>query len=225
MPEKKLKQLEIIKDLRFNKHWTLQKIANELGITRQRVHQLLGNTGKRPNILQEDLLKLTDYTNKEISEMYGVSEITIAKATNRFNIRNKIDSEFGHGKNYKAESLTVAKLEELNFDNIKRFPFKSPYNLLIDNSIKVRVVGSFTPKSSPSLRNVTPNWRFSLNNSRKLVDVYILVIYPLEKFFIIPDKDIPSHRTSLVFCYPTEYKNSGKWQSYEDRFDFLKNFD
>jgi len=135
--KKNIEQLERAKGLRFNNHWTLQQIGNELGITRQRVHQLLGNTGDRIDFSYDELIKYINYTNKEIADIFKVSELTISKATNRLNIRNKIDSNFGHGKNYKAENLVIEKLESLGFKDIKRFPSTVPYNLII-NGLKIK---------------------------------------------------------------------------------------
>jgi len=123
----------------------------------------------------------------------------------------------------KAENLVIEKLETLGFKDIKRYPPIIPYNLII-NDLKIKIVGSFTPKKFNDVKNVSPVWRFSLGNSKGIADLFIFVIYPLAKFFVIPSSDIPKNRTEIVFSYPTEYRNSGKWQSYENKFESFRKF-
>jgi len=222
MARKKTERSEEIRDLRFNKQWKLQDIADKYGITRQRVHQILGNTGRKKPDYYKELINYKDYTNKEISEVFGITEKTVAKITNHLNIRNKVDNNYNSGKNYKAEEWLIKKLNDEGITNIIRFPGTNPYNLLV-NDVKVRVVSSHTPKKLEGTGNVSPSWRFSLRKDREITDVFAFIIYSLEKVFFVPNNDIPRNRNELVFSYPTEYRNSGKWQSYENNFAIFKN--
>jgi DNA-directed RNA polymerase sigma subunit (sigma70/sigma32) len=41
-----IERIEEMKRLRFEEKWTLQQIADKYGICRERVRQLIGNTGR-----------------------------------------------------------------------------------------------------------------------------------------------------------------------------------
>lgn len=44
--EEREERLKEMKRLRFEERWTLQQIGIKFGITRERVRQLIGNTGR-----------------------------------------------------------------------------------------------------------------------------------------------------------------------------------
>lgn len=46
-----IERVKEMKRLRFELKWTLQKIASQYGISRERVRQLIGNTGTRSSHL------------------------------------------------------------------------------------------------------------------------------------------------------------------------------
>lgn len=73
-----------MKELRFSEGWTLQRIADHYDITRERVRQILGNTGRISNRRTD---KLTDgeflaqtahMSNAELAELLGLAEKTVA---------------------------------------------------------------------------------------------------------------------------------------------------
>jgi DNA-binding CsgD family transcriptional regulator len=70
--------------LRYGDGWTLQRIADRYGISRERVRQILGNTGsiasRRTDRLRDDefLIQTAHLSNKELADLLGLTERTVA---------------------------------------------------------------------------------------------------------------------------------------------------
>ena len=84
-------------ELRLGEGWTLQRIADRYGCTREYVRQVIGNTGRIANrktdkLKDGEFLAQTAYmSNAELAELLGLSEKTVANYRPKKLIRELIN--------------------------------------------------------------------------------------------------------------------------------------
>lgn len=97
MTKKMDDRLDEIEYLRYEKNWTLARIAEKFGISRQRVHQLIGNSkypGKYPNTLGNDewLEEHSHMTDEEVADMLNITQKIVSN--HRKGTRRQVDERF-----------------------------------------------------------------------------------------------------------------------------------
>jgi len=211
-----------IKKLRLEEGWTLQRIGDKYNITRERVRQIVGNTGyistprteERNNFIKSQ----TEKTNNELSEELGISYQYISQI--RGNTRHAIEKgnkslttgveweEWAH------EYLLKNKIEnELQ-------PIRSPYDIIALGNVFIDVKVATKPcETGKGL--ISPQYHFHPNINHNKADIYMLIIAPLEDVFIIPAKLI-ENMDSVYFCWPTTRPEIGKLQKYYNRLDIIR---
>ena len=207
--------------LRFEELWTLQEIGERFGVSRERVRQILGNTGPgfKSTRLREKARAMSDKTNEEVAKALGISE-QYASAL-RSGLR--VPAKSGYKKlGTDKEEWVAALLEDKGFScELKQLGH--PFDILIDGKCRVDVKFSKTPKSSPSHECVSPTWRFAVRGDRENCDFYVCVTAN-DDVFVIPSGKVSPNMESLVFVYPTKRPDLAKWQKYYERYDLIENF-
>ena len=213
--------------LRFEEKWTLSEIGELFGVTKERVRQIIGNTGGKdrkrkikPEILarNESILSSTELTNQELSDKFGISKtrIGVIRGKTRHAIEENCNSKYGAD----AENVVASKLTVLGFKT-ELMPHKHPFDILIENFVRVDVKSTYKQRR----KNKTYlYYSFSVRkNSRQKCDFYVCYIHPLDKFFVIPALEIPPQRSMITVSYPPK-KREGRYIQYLDRFDLLWEF-
>lgn len=186
-------------------------IAKKFNISRERVGQIIG----RANFLYKEyrdkiIAKNTNKSNTELGKIFGLSGHTVADI--RGKTLHKLDK-----KEYPFRLWLQQHLQSLGFP-VQLLPYHSKYNALVNN-YKVSIKIAFNHKTSPSIKNINPMYRFRVN---KEIDFHIFIIANTKDIFIIPDRDVPSNLLYLYITFPTSRPGIMKWQKYHNRIDLLQ---
>lgn len=216
-----VERVEEMKRLRHIENWTLDAIGREFGnITRERVRQLIGNTGRgfqtrrRKMIWQENKHK----TNEELGEAMGISS-----QTSIFKYRQGERHDAKDGSNHKV-----------NYDHVKFFSdvltqkgisheimkARHPFDILLSDGTRIEVLsnrGFQLPGGYATCRSF--NTRQDVKGRH--CDYFACIISDTLEIFIIP-AHLTRINSPIRFCHPTTHHRKSKWLQYQDRFDLLR---
>lgn len=226
MADEMVERNDRIRSMRLEGRMSLQSIANLYGISRERVRQIAGNSGNvywahKKDQFNNILISSNDKTNREIQEEYGLSLHSISMSKTRTKERHAIELDCNAGRGAAAEIMVSNKLTELGI-NHQLMSHHHPFDILVDDRIRVNVKSAWSNKIPPSLigRCVNNRYHFGLQRrSRDNADIFILVIANTKDMFIVPNSDIPPQMTSIYITYPSARPDIGKFQKYLNRWD------
>jgi len=218
-------------NLRYVLGWTLQKIADRYGISRERVRQIIGNSGHiaiktTDRLKDEEFLQQTaNLTNEELADMLGVSQQTVAK--HRGDMRHAIKN--GNSAAYRGAMIEDKVSEILKEKGISNelMPFKNGFDILALDTVRIDVKSAYKNWNPPSSNFVSPLWRFKIQSGvikRKGTDFYACYIVPTEELFVIPSNVIPETREYIAFCWPTTRPTMSKYQKYLNAYHLITEF-
>lgn len=214
------KRNEEIKAMRTEKRWSLEKIAIFFGVSRQRVHQIVGSTG----FYTHDYCKINqavDYldldTSKTNEEMYEKT----GKYPKWGGLRHALKDGSSVKAGFDIEDYVSETLDSLGIRNVVTNSRK--YDIVLENGKTIEV------KSRRKPHQQTDYYFFPLFpkiSMSKPADFFILVIVKENKndCFIIPKDAVPAHG-GIGFTWPKSKQKRGNyscWTEYHNRFDLLK---
>ena len=222
-----IQRVKAIKSLRFNNKKSLREIGEIYGISRERVRQIVGNSGKHkggfnackyfafrenPNLIAE----FNHLTNPELKKM-GIP-VKFGRSKHRHAIASNSPS-VNLGR--KSEEIVSHILTEQGLKN-KLMPYSYPYDILVADKIRIDVKSASRPtKNQP--RGKSPRWHFRIrHNEHKCDFYYCLILHENKKISFIVPSNIATC-CDIIFAYPTLRPEIGKYQRYIDRFDLIKN--
>lgn len=220
-PDERRKEMT---ELRFQKFWTLQQIADKYNLSRERVRQLIGNTGYGFQSAQTELKIVgnEEKTNPELAESLDLSVATIhqyRKGT-RYKIAGDENGSLKVGIRW--ENWAAKKLGERGFD-VELMPYGHKFDILLNGNLRIDVKVCLTKRDAPSLRIKSPSWRFHVASGEKRDDCdFYYCITKNEDVFVIPSSMIPENQSQLVFCFPTLRPSLGKYQKYHEAYYLLE---
>jgi predicted DNA-binding protein YlxM (UPF0122 family) len=207
---------------------TLQEIADKYGISRERVRQIIGNTGH--DAMQERVKQKIStvqsnpqMTNSEIKELlnkkYGAGlGYKLSAAWN--GMRHAISGgELKKGT--KIEALVSEHLQSIGIGN-KLMPHMHSFDMLLDDGKKIDVKACFSSRKTNE-KQKCDMYQFGVGKNRRgnYCDFFICYIVPTGDYFIIPNEEV-SMVDSVYISWPTPKRSWTKWHSYHNRFDLLK---
>jgi hypothetical protein len=230
--QQKQDRLEAMKSMRFDKGKTMQQIADQFGLSRERVRQILGNTGwiasqenlylPRKRVTQQrrqekiDLIAQYDspnQTTRALQEQTGLRYglVSALRPCKRHVIDNPLCRE-----GQRAEELVSKILNENNILNTL-MSNSCHFDILLENGKTIDVKSRTHPTPGVSSENF---YFFVCVRARKhdkpLPDFWALVIH--EDIFIVPQTAmLPCGAIGFVWPATKRYK----WQQYHNRFDLL----
>lgn len=216
--DRKLPNRGVLEGLRNNGK-TLQEIADLYGASRERVRQVIGNTGR-------DFLK-----NRTIEMMKGVdfSDWTVKDIPSQ-GLRSIWRREL-----YKHHHSVVGGMAKIGNDAEKRarallenndiacelMPLGSPFDILCNNGLRIDVKTTTKPFTNyPGL--VSPKWRFKVGAGKRGQTDFYMCITSNEDIFIIPSIVVPQHWEQLQFCWPALSPSKGRFSQYKDAYRLLR---
>ena len=214
------KRKEEMLSMRHDEGMTNNLIGMKFGVSRQRVCQIIGNTGR--NFRKEWTRKtaretdISDMTRGDIKDLPGIAQVWERKfARSRHRVSG---GPVEAGVN--AENIVSDILSEKGIIN-KPMPFHSPFDILLDNGLRVEVK-SASKKISPKSQN---GYSYYNINIRKLgrgdyADFFAILIEQ-KTLFIIPSSEFNKSCSHVRIFWPRNTKTS-KWEKYINRFDLLK---
>lgn len=199
---------------------TLEDIGNIYHISRERVRQIIGNTGVYfiSNIARRIHVD-SSMTVKDLDGLlYGRGRKILRDKLKK--IHHAISG--GAGKDgQEIEWLVSEKLKSIGLEN-ELMPLRHPFDIQLKNGIRIDVKATWTKSiTSPFQKNEM--YRFGVKKKRKAgaCDFYICYIAPHNVFFVIPEKEV-NLSNFLYISYPEPKRSWSKWQDYENRFDLLR---
>lgn len=205
---------ELIRKMRFEDVMTLRAIGDHFGISRERVRQILGNTGGyiTRDSRKEAVLAHPHLTDNEIAERLGLSLSAV----------NTYRSGTWHRRLYKnnyhwemeiSDRLRSARIEHELVDHMNGYCF------LVYPDIKIKMTVAYTPWTPASIEYASEPWRFRTAD-QDVIDYYFMVIDPRADVFVVPVSEVKG-RQHIVFCWPNKNRKS-KWEKYLWNLDQLK---
>jgi hypothetical protein len=134
--------------LRFTENWTLQEIATKYGISRERVRQMVGNSGAgyRQRKIKAYVVNNKDKTNREISLELGVTKGYLGRY--RHDHRHAID-----GGNLEMGARWEEIVSKILIDhgiNNTLMPHHHEFDILLENGKRVDVKAASRTMKPPS---------------------------------------------------------------------------
>jgi hypothetical protein len=219
-------------ELRYGQKWTLDKIGIKFGISRERVRQILGNTGymgesrvdprKARRSVQIEEIKASmspDKTNQEVIDETGLPESLISSL--RAGTRHAIkDGKASDGM--QVENKVSATLTDNGIKN-KLMPNKHHHDIELPDGRRVEVKARLaTIQRTPEGKE---KYHFTLvkNGAARERAEFFVLVSPYDTF-VVPSCEIPDKTVAIDFCYPEtdSGRRKSKYWQYRNRFDLLK---
>lgn len=206
-------------ELRASGGLKLREIGDLFGVTRERVRQLIGNTGRK---VHGDYVRkmVALMTHKEMlsatsdNPLFGSSPETWRRIIGKYHHAAK-SGPVALGQ--KWERIVSGKLLELGIKT-KLMPLGSPFDLLVEES-KMRIDVKYCSRPRPTSKCVSPQWGFGIKGNQNKADFYICVAGEIENCFVIPSHLVSSKTNRLQFCWPTLRPELSKWKQFHNAFD------
>jgi hypothetical protein len=210
-----MERVQEMKRLRFVEMWSLERIAIEYGISRERVRQIIGNSGHLAQNRQHKVYSDNKHlSNSKLSEMMGIAIPTL------YHYRNGERHEIAGGwKKVGAdiEQVVFEKLLSLGFENTL-MPHNHIFDILLDNGKSIDVKSA----DPGTISKTSPVYSFSTGVYRKgnYCDFLILVLRDVNEYFVVPTEEAEG---IIRFCWPKPSRGrKSKWLQYHNSFDLLK---
>lgn len=222
-------RVESIQNMRFVQNRTLKEIGDHYGITRERVRQILGNTGHEAyrariqekvsfieNSKDKTTVQLVNALNKKFGK--GIAQQTLHSIRAKF--RHAIADGL-RGKGTEIENLVAKKLTSLGIKNTL-MPHNHPFDIQLPNGRRIDVKSTFREaRTSPSQRHTMYHFSIGKDTRGNYCDFFICYIEPTNDFFVIPNHKL-GMVNSLYISWPTPERNWAGWDEYHNRWELLR---
>ena len=164
-------------------------------------------------------------SKQEVDQFYGNSCLTnaVSKKVGWYKLAQRLglpvkESETYFGK--KQEQFVQEELISMGFE-VRRMPQNFPYDLLVEDSVKIDVKSSRLYKGSGG-----SFYSFNLEKPFCTCDIYVMRLLDdantLKDTLIIPSKDIPTNtRVSVGASTSKYYRYRGRWDYIEEYCSFF----
>lgn len=216
--------------LRLSEGWTLAKIAKYFGLSRQRVSQLIGNTGRISNPEHRATKRVIpparfsvehigDKLNVELANIFGVSQSTISRWRHILGMTPSSRSAVYRGQ--LGETSVLDQLSKRGYP-VQVMPYGAPFDLRVG---KYRIDVKFsrpTSPSSPRARSIEYQFGVRQGYRHRTCDFYVFVTSHEDiDYFIVPVSAVPAKMWLVKFSWPTKRIIKPRWQDYHNRWDLL----
>lgn len=216
---------EEIKRLRFEEGLTLESIAERYDLSRERIRQIVGNTGHLAHEKwREEFNEIASdpmITNHQLANMFDRSLTAIAKHREGWHM---VEGDNNVALHTEIVYHVYQVLESLGMD-AELMPLHGDYHILVGGKIRISVRASkgVIPPSQEG-RLVNPQYHFHIRKypDREHIHFFILVAHDVGEMFIVPSSVIPRHQNEIGMTWPTERPEIGKYQKYRDQFSLIK---
>lgn len=218
--------------LRHVEGWSNTRIGLKYGISRERVRQIIGNTGRdfRRNwtqrILESGRYALELYHHDKIEELPGIKKVWIE---NWGNYRH--DAKGGHvreGQEFEERAYLLLRDHGILGTLM---PNRCLYSIETENGIKIDVHGGTTDYSQYSSQN-SPYTAYRIPNVRPKAGFDFLMAFIPDgddwTYFVIPAFEIAHlsgkdrQRAAIRIPYPQMGRKMSKWHKYHQRIDLIQ---
>lgn len=202
--------------IEMRKSMTLQEIGDHFGVSRERVRQIVGNTGyevqkRRISERERFILEHPELTTKQLAESIGCGQNLVSSI--RADIRHAIEPG-ALAKGTAVEDTVSALLHQHGIAN-ELMPHFHAYDILLSNGKTIDVKSAHSIMNPPSSIGY-PYYHFPVRKA-DYCDYFIFVVVPEEQYYVVPAWDVkPENRIT------TGTRKTPKWRKYLERWDLLK---
>ena len=200
--------------LRNRYGFTLREISEIYGVSRERVRQIIGNTGR-------DFMRRWTEENVKNINLEKLDSDELMNLRGCISVYRKEHAKMHHKNNsisYQSEILVSSKLAQLGYPN-KIKQSGHPYDIELENGIKIDVKHTDIPHKCCK-RQISDGWRFVHLKHGTDCDFFICVI-PSGEMFVIPSSETRKN-TYIVIMWPQMGQKKSKWAKFYNRFDLLE---
>lgn len=218
--------------LRHIDGWSNTKIGNKFGVSRERVRQIIGNTGKdfrkkwTEKLEQSGKYALELYRHDQIPQLPGIQKVWK-------NVWGKYRHDAKGGlirKGQEFEELAYSILREHGIYGTL-MPNREEYSILTENGAKIDVhSGSTNTSLFKSQKNSTPTWRVPNIHPENNFD-FLMAFVPDGvgyTYFVIPRSALQgikgTHAIRIPFPKQSADHYTSKWHQYHKRLDLIKEY-
>lgn len=213
-----LKEILSMLDLGF----TLEQVGCKFGVSRQRISQLVGKIEslRKRKINMLSLYDTANMTNSELSALIGGKSSSIVSSY-RNGERHAVKQNCTVFTGHYWEEKVIKKIMDIGLCAAGQ-EYKSPFDILVNNKIKIDVKAACVRYNPPTTSCTSPAYRFRLRDKIKdQIDFYVFAIAESEDYFIVPSTIIPANQTDIIFVWPSKRPEIGRYQKYHDRWDLI----
>lgn len=219
----KPEELAEMRRLRFQELLTTTEIGKRQNppICRERVRQLIGNTGngfvtrRKKKIWEQNKHK----TNAELATALDLS-LSKGSALHRYREgeRHAMDGNSGLSVNYTHVNYVSNLLKSKGIEH-ELTKLRHPYDIHLENGLRVEVLSASPMYPFPDLSMYSFNTR--QDKKGRFCDFFICVTSDTLNVFVIPSR-LTRVNSPIRFCFPKDYGKISKWLQYHGRFDLLE---
>lgn len=217
--------------LRYEQGYTLQEISDMFSISRERIRQIIGNSGKdfitKFNQSVAETIDITKNSSfSSIVDDVAKSDIRVRPSALLKALQPKLSSTHHKMDGGNAETGEIGerevsdKLTSIGIQNTL-MPAGHPFDILLDGGIKIDVK-SATVDRFYNKKAIHKTFKFQVQKSMgdKYCDFFVCLVVPFHAMFVIP-WELVQGKTSLYLTYPVPQRNWSWIYQYESRFDLL----
>lgn len=206
--------------LRFQELLTTTEIGARQNppISRERVRQLIGNTGS--GFVTARKKKLWE-TNKHKTNLELRDVLDLSHTTSLYNYREgeRHDVEGGGVKVNHTHVMFVSNILKSKGIEHELTKARHPYDLHLENGLRVEVLSASPMFPFPDLSMYSFNTR--QDKKGRFCDFFVCVTSDTLNVFVIPAR-LTRVNSPIRFCFPKDYGKISKWLQYHGRFDLLE---
>lgn len=221
MPYRTPEEIAEMRRLRFQEELTTTEIGLRQNppISRERVRQLIGNTGRGfVTRRKKKLWRLNKgKTNAEIRELLDLgnnSSLAIYREGERHEVEGG-NAKIGYDHQVYVSNVLKAKGIENELGKSR-----GQCSIILKNLKRVQVL-SARPLKYPGV--YSPMYSFNTRQDKRgrYCDFFICVCSDTLNIFVIPAR-LTRVNSPIRFCYPNEHWRKSKWMQYYGRYDLLE---
>jgi len=202
-------KIAYLKYLRFEKYQTLDEIGRKVGVSRERIRQIIGNSGYIiPEWKHGVIKKNPDRTNEELAEMLGYEPGSIASVRG---------NTFHKDKQGRYDWIIhVGEFLESLGHSVEYKPYRVPYDILLNGKTKIKIALARRWNHSERYGLVSDAYRFHLRSGS---DFTIGVALEYGDIFVFPKVEFGR---VIRFVWPSNpHKSVSKWAQYHNRWEMI----
>lgn len=205
--------------MRFQENLTLAEIGAKFGgLCRERVRQLIGNTGRgfttrrRKRIWEQNKHK----TNSELRQALDLSSDT---SLYRYRQGERHEIEGGTvKKGYDIENYVSNVLKSIGIENTL-MNYRHPFDMLLPDGTRIEIL-STAPFILPGGRAQCYSFNTHQDKKGRYCDYFICVASDTMEIWVIP-AHLTKTNSPIRFCPRSDHWIKSKWLQYQNRFDLL----
>lgn len=224
-----------LKRMKFDQGLSNAEIGRRMGISRERVRQLIGNTGKTfrrnwtRNKINSGEIDLSKFTRDEVENLNlpGLQREWLKVFAKK---RHKV--ERGNAwivRGHQFEELAHNMLSDYGIPN-KLMGFSSPYDILVGSSVRIDVKSCFVSASKyPSQIGMrSPSYAIANIKCGEDCDFFFIFVPDASEptgytYFVIPSYEMYglSYSSKIKIVWPQLGKKASKWAKYHKKMDLI----